>query len=114
MFVARELTFKAAEFLPRSIDVSTHKLNQTVEKTTASSSRWYEVGAAEFRRMLYAGETHFPELSLPPNARGANVPSRVSGCEIPIWYYKPDNGERSIGVYLYLHGGGFVMGTHKE
>jgi acetyl esterase/lipase len=64
--------------------------------------------------MVYAGETHFPELPLLPNARDTNVPSREAGREIPIRYYKPDNGEPSRGVYLYLHGGGFVMGTHRE
>jgi acetyl esterase/lipase len=28
--------------------------------------------------------------------------------------YMPDNGKPSRGVFLYLHGGGFVVGTHQE
>ena len=114
MSVASEITFKATDFLPSSIDESTHKLNQTLEKTTASSPRWYEVGAAEFRRKVYAGETQFPVPPTLPKAQDVNVPSRDPGREVPIRVYKPDNGEPSRGVYLYFHGGGFVMGSHRE
>jgi acetyl esterase/lipase len=114
MSVAREMSFKAIDFLPSSIDESTHKLNQTLEKTTASSPRWYDVGAAEFRRKVYAGETQFPVPPLLPKAQDFNVASRDSGREVPVRVYKPDNGEASRGVYLYLHGGGFVVGSHRE
>ncbi|KAF2659342.1 alpha/beta-hydrolase [Lophiostoma macrostomum CBS 122681] len=114
MSIAREIVFKAAEFLPSSIDESTHKLNQTLEKVTALSPRWYDVGPVEFRRKVYAGETQFPVPPLLPKAQDVYVPSRDSGREVPVRVYKPDKCDPSRGVYLYLHGGGFVMGSHRD
>ena len=114
MLAPREITFKASDLLPSSIDASTHKLNKTLERSTSTSIRWYEVGAAEFRRMVYAGETQFPVPPCLPGAEDDTVPSREPGRDVPIRVYKPDNGNPSKGVYLYIHGGGFVMGSHRE
>jgi len=114
MATSREIAFKASDLLPTNIDASTHKLNEMLEKSTSTSVRWYEVGAAEFRRMVYAGETQFPVPPLLPGANDDTVPSRDPGRHIPIRVYKPDNGNPSKGIYLYIHGGGFVMGSHRE
>jgi acetyl esterase/lipase len=114
MAAPQEVTFKASDLLSRSIDASTHKLNEMLEKSTSASVRWYEVGAAEFRRTVYAGETQFPVPPLLPNAKDDTVPSRESDRHVPVRIYKPDNRESSKGAYLYFHGGGFVMGSHKD
>jgi acetyl esterase/lipase len=85
-----------------------------LEKLTSASVRWHEVGAAESRRMVYVGLTQFPVPPLLPNSKDNTVPSRESDRHILVRIYKPDNGESSKGAYLYFHGGGFVMGSHRE
>ena len=114
MSVTSDITINAAVFQEASIDESTKKLNQTLAKSIKSALRWYEVGAAQYRQMVYEGKTPFPVPALLANAQDATVPSRDPGRDIPVRYYKPDNGNPSKGLYLYFHGGGFVMGSHRE
>lgn len=114
MPVTSDITINAANFQAGSIDPSTEKLNQTLEKATKNNVKWYEVGAAKYRQMIYEGKTQFPVPPLLPNAQDATIPSREPGRDVPIRVYKPDNGNSSKGVYLYFHGGGFVLGSHKE
>lgn len=109
-----DITVNAEKFQASSIDASTQKLNQTLEKAFISSPRWYEVGAATFRQMIWEGKTQFPVPPLLPNAEDATIPSREPGRTISVRVYKPDNAKPSKGIFLYLHGGGFVIGTHRE
>lgn len=114
MPITSDVTINVAKFQPSNIDPSTEKLNQILEKASTSSPRWYEVGAATFRQMVNEGKTQFPVPTLLPNAQDTTVPSREPGRDISVRVYKPDDGKPSRGIFLYLHGGEFVMGTQKE
>ncbi|KAF2233653.1 alpha/beta-hydrolase [Viridothelium virens] len=114
MPVVSDVSINTVEFRASSIDVSTEKLTQILEKAAKDAPRWYEVGAPKFRKMVYEGKTPFPVPPLLTNAQDATVPSREPGRNIWVRFYTPDNGKRSKGVYLYFHGGGFVMGSHKD
>nr|ULT85520.1 alpha/beta hydrolase [Wicklowia aquatica] len=114
MLITSDITINAAQFSASSIDASTEKLNQTLEKDTKTAPRWYEVGAAKYRQMIYEGKTQFPVPPLLPNAQDLTVPSRELNRDIPIRVYKPDNGNPGKGVYLYFHGGGFVCPSSQD
>ena len=108
------ITLDAAVFHPSSILEETKKTNAMVEKSTANGPRWWEVGAAKYRQMRETGETPLPVPVYLPAAWDATVPSRDPGRNIPLRVYSPDNGEASKGVFLYVHGGGFVVGNQKQ
>ena len=114
MPVTSDITIDSMPFQPSSIDASTEKINQTLEEATRTAPKWYEMGAAKYREMVYEGRTQFPVPPLLANAKDAEVPSREPGRNVPVRFYEPDNGCPSRGIYLYFHGGGFVMGSEKE
>ncbi|KAI9687213.1 MAG: hypothetical protein M1822_002256 [Bathelium mastoideum] len=114
MLTTSDVVVTALPFQLSNIDASTKKLNETLEKATKTAPRWYEVGAATYRQLVYEGKTHFPVPPHLPTAQDAALPSRNPGRDIPVRVYKPDNGRPSKGIYLSIHGGGFVMGSHKD
>lgn len=109
-----DITINTAKLQAEQIDASTNKFNQIIAGNRGKHPRWYEVGAATFRQMAREGEGPLPVPAKLPNARDAAIPSREPGRDIPVRVYVPDDGKPSRGVFLYLHGGGFVMGTHQE
>ncbi|KAL9112953.1 MAG: hypothetical protein Q9227_002818 [Pyrenula ochraceoflavens] len=114
MPVTSDISANAAKFQASNIEASTEKLNQMLEKAFETTPKWYEVGAATFRQMILEGKTQFPVPPYLPNAEDATIPSRDPDRDIVVRVYKPDNAKPSKGIFLYLHGGGFVIGTHKE
>ncbi|KAL9094236.1 MAG: hypothetical protein Q9165_003376 [Trypethelium subeluteriae] len=114
MPIVSDIGVNAVEFQASSIDASTEKLNQILEKATKAGPRWYEVGAPKYRQMVNEGKTPFPVPPLLTKAQDATVPSREPGRNIWVRFYKPDDGNPSKGIYLYFHGGGFVMGSYKD
>ena len=114
MPLASDLNINATRFQPGNITEETTKTNHMLENVTRKGPQWYEVGAAKYRQMHEKGETPFPIPVYLPGARDGSVPSREAGREIPIRIYAPDNGQPSQGVFLHIHGGGFVFASHKH
>lgn len=114
MPLSSDITINAAVFQPEQIDASTKKVNQIIDGNRGKHPAWYEVGAAIYRQMSREGKGALPVPIKLPNARDVAIPSRSLGRDIPVRVYVPDNGEPSRGVFLYFHGGGFVVGTHQE
>ncbi len=94
-------------------DEVTAKTNAHLLHVQQSIPRWYEVGAQKFREMRNNGETPLP---MPVKLDGENVqlPSRDAGRSIPCRIIKPDNGAEVKGVYMHIHGGGWVLGDEKR
>ena len=109
-----DLNIDASKFALSNVAEDTKKLHVLLAKVTEAGPHWYEVGAARYRDMREIGETPFPIPVYLPEAKDASVPSREKGREIPIRVYTPDNGDPSRGILLHFHGGGFVIGTHKQ
>lgn len=114
MPITSDLTLDAAKFHPSGVSEETKKANTLLENFTVNAPRWHEVGVARYREMRETGETVLPKPVYLPEARDATVPSRDVGRDIPLRVYAPDNEQPSKGVFLHFHGGGFVLGTHKQ
>lgn len=75
---------------------------------------WEKVGAAEYRRRRRAGELALPAPKLLDSGTAISVPSREAGRTIPCRLFKPTNGSAVRGVFMHLHGGGWVLGDHES
>ena len=114
MPLASDITIDAARFQPGNITEETIRTNQLLETVTRKGPHWYEVGVAKYRQMRETGETPLPVPVYLPGARDDSVPSREAGRDIPLRIYTPDNGQPSRGIFLHIHGGGFVLASHKH
>lgn len=76
---------------------------------------WTEVGAAKSREMRERGETALPAPVLLHDAVDVEFPSRDAGRNIPCRFILPDGQKRGEqpGVFLHIHGGGWVLMSHK-
>ncbi|KAL2813912.1 Alpha/Beta hydrolase protein [Aspergillus granulosus] len=111
MPIESDLTIDASKFLPENVAESTKQANATIADVASNAPKWYQVGAAQYREMQASGKTPLPPPVFLPNAIEATIPSRNAGRQIPIRVYMPDN-EPSTGVFLHIHGGGCVFGSH--
>lgn len=114
MPIISNITLDAAVFHPNSVSEETEEINDMIEKITTIGPRWWEVGAAKYRKMRESGETPFPVPVYLPAAWDTTVPSRDFVRDISLRVYSPDNGEASKGVILHFHPGGWVIGSQKQ
>ena len=114
MPLTSDINIDTTRFHPANITEETLKTNQLLETVTRKGPHWYEVGVAKYRQMRETGETPLPVPVYLPGARDCSVPSRERGREIPLRVYAPDNGQPSKGVFMHIHGGGFVLSSHKH
>lgn len=108
MPLTSDLTLTAAKFDRSTIDQQTLDFNAKLIKIWADGPRWYEVGAAEYRKMRWEGKTPLPKPIVLPEGVNATLPSREAGREIPYRVFKPAGGV-SRGVHMHIHGGGWVL-----
>jgi acetyl esterase/lipase len=94
-------------FAPAAVSAETRAINATVVGMLTGMADWWDVGAAAFREARRRGEGPFPLAPKSPRAANRTVPGR-DGREIPVRVIAP---ETPRGVYLHLHGGGWVLGN---
>jgi acetyl esterase/lipase len=109
-----DLVLDGSRFLPSNVREDTKKMNAVLDTLTTKGPRWHEVGVAKYRQMRETGETPLPVPVYLSAARDATLPSREVGRNIHVRVYAPENGEKSKGVFLHFHGGGFVLATEKQ
>lgn len=114
MPITSDLTLDATRFHPSNVTEETKETNRLLEDITFKGPQWHEVGIAKYRQMRETGETPLPVPVYLPAARDATIPSRDVGRDIPVRVYAPENGQPSSGIFLHIHGGGFVLATHKQ
>jgi len=73
-----------------------------------------EVGAAKYREMGAAGQTAFPPSIVLDRGEVFSIPSREKGREIPYRMMRPKNGKDARAIFMYIHGGGWVLSTETE
>lgn len=100
-------------FDPAALSPEVHEFHQKLMDIMKGAPKWYEVGAQKYRQMRANGETPLPGITLLDTAQDFDVPSRDSGRKIPCRLVKPTNGKPVNGVYLHVHGGGWVLGSEK-
>jgi acetyl esterase len=101
------MTFDPAAFDPKAITDETRELNERLIADQSTLPNWWELGVQATREMRARGEGPFP---LPPRSQRARTLyiAGKDGHQIPLRVIAPDHPR---GVYLHIHGGGFVLGS---
>ena len=99
--------FDPALFADAAIDADTAKLNAQMIELLTGQPEWWVTGPANFRAMRRRGEGPFPAPVMSPRARTVAIAGK-DGNQIPLRIIAP--GAPPRGVYLHLHGGGWVLG----
>ena len=98
--------FDPALFAEAAIDAETAKLNAEMIRLLADQPEWWITGAEAFRAMRRRGEGPFPAPVMSSRARTLTITGR-NGNKIELRVIAP---ARPRGIYLHLHGGGWVLG----
>jgi acetyl esterase/lipase len=93
-------------FADAAIDVETAKLNSDMFQMLTGQPEWWIVGAAAMRAARRRGEGPFPAPVMSNRARTLTITGK-DGNEIPLRVIAPPQPR---GIYLHLHGGGWVLG----
>ena len=98
--------FDPALFSDAAIDPDTAKLNADMIESLTDQPEWWIVGAAAARAARRRGEGPFPAPVMSSRARTLTITGK-DGNEIALRVIAPP---RPRGIYLHLHGGGWVLG----
>ena len=96
-----------AQFRPAAISPETAKLNGDLVGLLTGQPDWWVAGAEAMRQARRRGEGPFPAPVMSPRARVITIPGK-DGNAIPLRVIAPSAPAR--GVYLHIHGGGWVLG----
>jgi len=99
-------TLDPAWFRPDAVSRETRALNEAMIKVLTGTPDWWVAGAAATRAARRRGDGPFPPPVMSNRARTRMI-SGKDGNEIPLRIIAPDNPR---GVYLHIHGGGWVLG----
>src|SRR5262245_10644120 len=98
--------FDPALFGDAAIDQDTAKLNTQMIELLTGQPEWWVVGAATARAARRRGDGPFPAPVMSPRARTISITGK-DGAEIALRVIAP---AQPRGIYLHLHGGGWVLG----
>jgi acetyl esterase/lipase len=98
--------FDPALFQADAITPDTRALNDTMVRLLTPLPDWWVVGAAATRDARRRGDGPFPPPVFSARARTIGIPGK-DGPDIHLRIIAPD---RPRGVYLHIHGGGWVLG----
>ena len=99
--------FDRALFSDTAIDPDTAKLNAQMIELLTDQPEWWIVGAQAMRAARRRGEGPFPAPVMSSRARTLTITGKDAN-EIPLRVIEPAQPPR--GIYLHLHGGGWVLG----
>lgn len=102
--------FSSSVFRPEAVSNETHAVNRTILKLFSNGPDWWEVGAPAVREARARGEGTCAKVSKSARARTIAVPGR-GGHRIELRVIAP---EVPGGVYLHIHGGGWVLGAADQ
>jgi acetyl esterase len=98
--------FDPALFRDAAIDPDTARLNAMMIELMARQPEWWIVGAETARAARRRGDGPFPAPVISSRARTMTIIGK-DGNEIPLRVIAP---AQPRGIYLHLHGGGWVLG----
>jgi acetyl esterase len=98
--------FDPALFGDAAIDLETARLNTQMIQLLTGQPEWWITGPAAFRAARRRGDGPFPAPVMSGRARTLTITGR-DGNEIPLRVIAP---AQPRGIYLHLHGGGWVLG----
>ena len=103
--------FDPSLFGPDAESEETKTINQVIIDTLTGGPEWWEVGAQEVRDARDRGEGPFPLAPKSERARIIEIDGKA-GNKIPLRVIAPEGTPK--GVYLHLHGGGWVLGAFDQ
>src|SRR5665213_2803324 len=95
-----------ALFDPDAVSAETRALNESMVQLLSDQPNWWVVGAATTRAARRRGDGPFPAPVFSARAVTRTIPG-PGGHDIPLRVIAPANPR---GVYLHIHGGGWVLG----
>src|SRR5258708_28224871 len=98
--------FDLALFVDAAIDAETARLNTQMIELLTGQPEWWIVGPAAFRAARRRREGPFPAPVMSGRARTLTIAGN-DGNESPLPVSPP---AQPRGIYLHLHGGGWVLG----
>tara|TARA_R110000868_G_scaffold29322_7_gene108997 strand:- start:7070 stop:8035 length:966 start_codon:yes stop_codon:yes gene_type:complete len=102
--------FDPALFRPDAISAETKGINDAIIKMLSTDApEWWDAGAQKARDARARGESVFPAPVLSPEARVIEIDGK--GVKVSLRIIGPKN---PTGVYLHLHGGGWVLGASNQ
>jgi acetyl esterase len=101
---------RPALFRRDAIADDTAKFNDAVVALMTGLPEWWNVGAENTREARRQGRGPFPPVIKSPRAHTITIRGR-DGNEIPLRIIAP---EQARGVYLHIHGGGWVLGSADQ
>ncbi len=101
--------FDPALFHDDAIDAETAQLNATMIEVMIGMADWWVVSPAVVREGRRRGRAPFPAPVFSARARSIEIKGRA-GNPITLRVIAPANGA-ARGVYLHIHGGGWVLGA---
>lgn len=105
-----ENPFNPALFRKDAIAADTAALNNGLVALMTPMPEWWVIGADVTREARRQGRGPFPPPVLSPRARTQAIPGR-DGNEITLRIIEP---KQINGVYLHIHGGGWVLGSAEQ
>jgi acetyl esterase len=96
-----------ALFRADAISAETRTLNEAMVKLLTDQPNWWVVGAEATRAARRRGDGPFPPPVFSARAITRTIPG-PGGLDIPLRIIAPAASPR--GVYLHIHGGGWVLG----
>lgn len=102
--------FDPALFSDEAISAETRAMNDALIKLMAGAPEWWDTGAQAARDARARGEGPFPGPVYSENARKIEIDGK-GGHKIPLRVFAP---EKPTGVYLHIHGGGWVLGSFDQ
>ena len=102
-----EHPLRPALFRKEAIAEDTAKLNDTLVQLMTGLPEWWNVGAEATREARRQGRGPFPPAVISPRARTVSITGR-DGNTIALRVIAPTQVR---GVYLHIHGGGWVLGS---
>lgn len=97
-------------FRPDAIAEDTAKLNDALVTLMTPLPEWWNISPAVTRDARRLGRGPFPAPVLSPRARTETIPG-CDGNDITLRIIEP---QTINGVYLHIHGGGWVLGSAEQ
>lgn len=94
-------------FKPEAISAETDAFNRAVINVFSKVENWWDVGAQKVRDARTRGEGPFPNAPKSERARTILIDGQ-GGHKVPLRVIAPENPQ---GIYLHIHGGGWVLGA---
>jgi acetyl esterase/lipase len=107
------LVIDPSVFDPATRTPESRAFNAKLSAMTVAQPRWYEIGAAKFRKLRAEGAANFPPLIVVDSAVNFEIPSRDAARKIPCRVFKPSNGDAPRALFMHIHGGGWVLGSES-